>query len=83
MPSVARRGLDAFIAEFRKAAARDPFGTVFIVPITHLVGRSSTDVVTTLSGFARKVFLDYATSDTPISGTEFRFILACLLRPRR
>lgn len=30
-------GLDAFIAEFRKAAARDPFGTVFIVPITHLV----------------------------------------------
>jgi hypothetical protein len=48
-----------------------------------LSGRSSTDVVTTLSGFARKVFLDYATSDTPISGTEFRFILACLLRPRR
>ncbi len=83
-------GLDAFIAEFRKAAARDPFGTVFIVPTSHLArdivrrlrGEGApvvADTVTTLSGFARKVFLDYATSETLISRAESRLILARLL----
>ena len=83
-------GLDAFIAEFRRAAARDPFGTVFIVPTSHLardiVRRLReedvpvvADTVTTLSGFARKVFLDYATSETLISRAESRLILARLL----
>jgi len=83
-------GLDAFIAEFRKAAARDPFGTVFIVPTSHLAREIVrrlrgegvpvvADTVTTLSGFARKVFLDYATSETLISGAESRLILARLL----
>ncbi|MCT8337198.1 hypothetical protein FKB36_06745 [Methanoculleus sp. Afa-1] len=83
-------GLDAFIAEFRKAAARDPFGTVFIVPTSHLArdivrrlreegAPVVADTVTTLSGFARKVFLDYATSETLISRAESRLILARLL----
>ncbi|BBL68483.1 PD-(D/E)XK nuclease family protein [Methanoculleus chikugoensis] len=83
-------GLDAFIAEFRKAAARDPFGTVFIVPTSHLAREIVrrlreedvpvvADTVTTLSGFARKIFLDYATSETLISGAESRLILARLL----
>ncbi|MDK2990249.1 MAG: hypothetical protein PWR16_1778, partial [Methanoculleus sp.] len=62
-------GLDAFIAEFRKAAARDPFGTVFIVPTSRLalevarrLGEQGVpfvaDAVTTLPGFARKVFFE-------------------------
>ena len=87
-------GLDAFIAEFRKAATRDPFGTVFIVPTSHLareivrrLGEEGVpvvaDTVTTLPGFARKVFLDYATSETLISGTESRLILARLLASGR
>lgn len=87
-------GLDAFIAEFRKATARDPFGTVFIVPTPHLVRdivrrlREEdvpivADTVTTLSGFARKVFLDYATSETLISRAESRLILARLLEAGR
>ncbi|MCC7556046.1 MAG: exodeoxyribonuclease V subunit gamma [Methanoculleus marisnigri] len=87
-------GLDAFIAEFRKAAARDPFGTVFIVPTSHLareivrrLGEEGVpvvaDAVTTLPGFARKVFLDYATSETLISGAESRLVLARILAAGR
>lgn len=87
-------GLEAFIAEFRKVAARDPFGTVFIVPTSHLareivrrLGEEGApvvaDTVTTLSGFARKIFLDRATSETLISGTESRLILTRLLASGR
>ncbi|MGE4375672.1 MAG: PD-(D/E)XK nuclease family protein, partial [Methanoculleus sp.] len=87
-------GLDMFIAEFRKAAARDPFGTVFIVPTSHLAREVArrlgeqgvpfvADAVTTLSGFARKVFLDYATSETLISEAESRLILARILAAGR
>ncbi len=80
-------GLDMFIAEFRKAAARDPFGTVFIVPTSHLAREVAvpfvTDAVTTLSGFARKVFFEHATSETPISEAESRLILARILAAGR
>jgi len=87
-------GLDMFIAEFRKAAVRDPFGTVFIVPTSHLAREVArrlgeqgvpfvADAVTTLSGFARKVFLDYATSETLISEAESRLILARILAAGR
>ena len=87
-------GLDAFIAQFRKTAAHDPFGTILIVPTSYLareiirrLGEEGVPVVsntvTTLSGFARKVFSDYATSETLISGAESRFIFARLLATGR
>ncbi|MCM2465972.1 PD-(D/E)XK nuclease family protein [Methanoculleus oceani] len=87
-------GLDAFIAGFRKAAARDPFGTVFIVPTSHLAREVArrlgeegvpfvADAVTTLPGFARKVFDDRATSEAPISSAESRLVLARLLAAGR
>jgi ATP-dependent helicase/nuclease subunit B len=87
-------GLDAFITQFRKAATRDPFGTVFIVPTARLareiirrLGEEGVpvvaDTVTTLSGFARKVFFDYATSETLISGAESRLIIERLLASGR
>jgi len=83
-------GLDAFIAEFRRAAARDPFGTALVVPTTRLareiVGRLGregapvvTDTITTLPGLARKVFFDRAATETPISSTESRLIIGQLL----
>lgn len=83
-------GLTTFIAGFRKAAGRDPFGTVFIVPTSSLAREISrrlgeegvpfvSDAVTTLSGFARKVFAAHATSETLISGTGSRLILARLI----
>ncbi len=83
-------GLDAFIAGFRKAAGRDPFGTVFIVPTASLAREVArrlgeegvplvTDTVTTLSGLARKVFAAHATSETPIPAAGTRIILARLL----
>ncbi len=87
-------GLDAFVAEFRKAAARDPFGTVFIVPTSHLAREVArrlgeegvpfvADAVTTLPGFARKVFDERATSETPLSSAESRLVLARLLAAGR
>ncbi|MDD4454081.1 MAG: hypothetical protein PHI67_02040, partial [Candidatus Methanomethylophilaceae archaeon] len=83
-------GLDAFIAGFRKAAGRDPFGTVFIVPTSNLAREVArrlgeqgapfvSGAVTTLPGFARKVFDDHAASETPIPAAGTRFILARLL----
>ncbi|NLZ31084.1 MAG: PD-(D/E)XK nuclease family protein, partial [Methanomicrobiales archaeon] len=83
-------GLDAFIAEFRKAAARDPFGTIFIVPtsrlareIVHRLRDEGSPVVsstvTTLSGFAHNVLA----TETVISGTESRLILTRLLSTGR
>ena len=83
-------GLDAFIAGFRKAAGRDPFGTVFIVPTSSLAREVArrlgeegvpflTDAVTTLSSFARKVFAAHAVSETPIPAAGSRIILARLL----
>ncbi|NLA99358.1 MAG: PD-(D/E)XK nuclease family protein [Methanomicrobiales archaeon] len=87
-------GLDALIAEFRKTATHDPFGTVFIVPTTHLAREIIrrleeegapvvSNMVTTLSGFAQKIFLDCARSETLISRTESRIILDRLLATRR
>ncbi|MCK9298092.1 MAG: exodeoxyribonuclease V subunit gamma [Methanoculleus sp.] len=87
-------GLDTFITEFRKAAARDPFGTVFIVPTSYLArevarrlgdGGASfvADTVTTLPGFARKVFFEHAAAETPISAADSRLILARLLAAGR
>jgi ATP-dependent helicase/nuclease subunit B len=83
-------GLDAFIAAFQKTAARDPFGTAFIVPTSRLAREivrrlrdegspvvSST--VTTLSGFAHNVLA----TETVISGTESRLILTRLLSTGR
>ena len=83
-------GLDVFIAEFRKAAGRDPFGTVFIVPTSSLarevarrLGKQGAPLVagavTTLPGFARKVFDDHTASEIPIPAAGTRFILARLL----
>ena len=83
-------GLPGFIAEFRKAAARDPFGTVFIVPTSHLareivrrLGEEGAplvaDAVTTLPGFARKVFEDAAGRETLLSSAESRLIIDRLL----
>ncbi|WP_292521330.1 PD-(D/E)XK nuclease family protein [Methanoculleus sp.] len=87
-------GLDAFVTKFQKAAACDPFGTLLIVPTSHLarwvvrrLGEGSVaivgDTITTLQGFARKVFDDYAVSETLISGTESRLILTRLLAAGR
>ncbi len=82
--------LDAFCRQFAEAAARDPFGTVLILPTAHLarevVGRFEaesiplvTDAVTTLSGLARRIFEDRATTETLISETESRLVLARIL----
>lgn len=87
-------GLERFIAEFRRSAARDPFATILIVPTSHLARRIVhrlgkegipviADTVTTLPGFARKVVLAHATSETLISATESRLILARLLAAGR
>jgi len=87
-------GLDTFIAEFRKAAARDPFGTIFIVPTSYLAREVArrlgdagasfvADTVTTLPGLARKVFFEHAAAETPISAAESRLILARLLAAGR
>ncbi|MDK2891416.1 MAG: hypothetical protein PWR21_2048, partial [Methanoculleus sp.] len=87
-------GLDAFVLQFRKAAARDPFGTVFIVSTSHLAREVArrlgeqgvpfvADAVTTLPGFARKVFFEHATAETPISEAESRLVLARLLAAGR
>lgn len=82
--------LDEFIRQFRNAAAQDPFGTVFIVPtsylvreITHRLEEEGVPVVasaiTTLQGFARRIFEDTATVETLISDAESRLILADIL----
>ncbi|WP_292366731.1 MULTISPECIES: PD-(D/E)XK nuclease family protein [unclassified Methanoculleus] len=87
-------GLDAFVTEFRKAAARDPFGTVFIVPTSYLAREVArrlgeqgvpfvADAVTTLPGFARKVFFEHTTVETQISATASRLVLARLLAAGR
>ncbi|WP_214083897.1 PD-(D/E)XK nuclease family protein [Methanoculleus sp.] len=87
-------GLDAFVTQFRKAAARDPFGTVFIVPTSYLAREVArrlgeqgapfvADAITTLPGFARKVFLEHATAETPIPEAESRLVLARLLAAGR
>lgn len=83
-------GLPRFIAEFRKAAARDPFGTVFVVPTSHLareivrrLGKEGSpliaDAVTTLPGLARKVFLDHTAAETLIPKIGSRLIIDRLL----
>ena len=83
-------GLDEFIRRFRNAAAEDPFGTVFIVPTSYLVGEIThrleeegvpiiASAITTLQGFARKVFFDTATVETLISDAESRLILTDIL----
>lgn len=82
--------LDEFIRRFRNAAAEDPFGTVFIVPTTYLVREIThrldeegvpivASAITTLQGFAQKVFEDTATVETLISDAESRLILADIL----
>lgn len=82
--------LDEFIRQFRNAAAHDPFGTVFIVPISSLVREIThrleeegvpivASMITTLQGFARKVFFDTATVETLIPDAESRLILADIL----
>lgn len=87
-------GLTAFVKQFRIAAARDPFGTVFIVPTAHLAREVArrlgeqgvplvADAVTTLPGFARRVFDDHAASETPVPAAGSRLILARLLAAGR
>ncbi|KUL04156.1 MAG: ATP-dependent nuclease subunit B-like protein [Methanoculleus marisnigri] len=82
--------LDEFIRQFRKAAVQDPLGTVFIVPTSYLVREIMhrldeegapivASAVTTLQGFAQKVFLDNATIETLISDAESRLILTDIL----
>jgi len=89
-PRLPGEGLDTFIAEFRDAAARDPFGTVFIVPTSHLardvarrLGEAGAplvaDAVTTLPGLARKVFDDHATAETLVPEAGSRLIINRLL----
>lgn len=83
-------GLPGFIAEFREAAARDPFGTVFVVPTSHLareivrrIGEEGAplvaDAITTLPGLARKVFIEHATAETLIPEAGSRLIIDRLL----
>jgi len=88
-------GLDAFIAEFRRSAARDPFGTVLILPTSRIVREVYrrpamaealpvlTESITTLPRFARRVVLDHAGGETLISASDTRLILARLLAPGR
>jgi len=82
--------LDELIRRFRDAAAEDPFGTIFIVPTSYLVREIThhleeegvpivASAITTLQGFAQKVFLDTATVETLISDAESRLILADIL----
>lgn len=82
--------LDEFIRQFTHAAARDPFGTVFIVPTSHLAREVIrrleeegvpivADAITTLSGFARKIFEDQQAAETLISDAGSRLILARIL----
>jgi ATP-dependent helicase/nuclease subunit B len=83
-------GLPEFIEKFRKSAARDPFGTVLIVPTSHLareivrrLGEEGVpliaDAITTLPGLARKVFDAHTTAETLITEAESRLILARLI----
>ncbi|MDD4253631.1 MAG: PD-(D/E)XK nuclease family protein, partial [Methanoculleus horonobensis] len=82
--------LDEFIRQFRNAAAKDPLGTIFIVPTSYLVREIThrleeegvpivASAITTLQGFARKIFEDTATIETLISDAESRLILADIL----
>ncbi|MFY9132378.1 MAG: PD-(D/E)XK nuclease family protein [Candidatus Methanoculleus thermohydrogenotrophicum] len=85
--------LDEIIAGFREAAARDPLRTVLIVPtsrladdIVHRLLAEGTsilgDAVTTLAGFARRVFADHAESESLITGAQSRLIIADILTAR-
>jgi len=89
-PHIPGTQLDEFIRQFRNAAAEDPFGTVFIVPTSYLVREIThrfeeegvpivASAITTLQGFARKIFEDTATVETLISDAESRLILADIL----
>ena len=82
--------LDEIIAGFREAAARDPLRTVLIVPtsrladdIAHRLIAEGTpifgDAVTTLAGFARRVFEDHAKTESLITGAQSRLIIADIL----
>ena len=86
-------GLDKVIAAFREAAARDPFGTVLIVPtsrladdIAHCLITGGTpivgDAVTTLAGFAQRVFEDRAGAGSLITPSGSRIIIADILAAR-
>lgn len=86
-------GLTEFISAFRKAAALDPLGAVLIVPtsrladdIAHRLTSEGTpivgDAVTTLAGFARRVFEDDAGDGSAITGAQSRIIIADILAAR-
>lgn len=86
--------LDVFITEFQQAAERDPFGTLFIVPTSHLAREVTrrlekqgvplvANAVTTIPGLARKVFDDHASNETFISETGTRLIIARILATGR
>ncbi len=86
-------GLDAIIAAFREAAAHDPLGAVLIVPTSRLAddiahrlldGGTPTfgDAVTTLAGFARRVFEDHAETESLVTPSQSRLIIADILAAR-
>ena len=86
-------GLDEVIAGFREAAAWDPGGTVLIVPtsrladdIAHRLIAEGTpifgDAVTTLAGFARRVVEDHAKTESLITPSQSRLIIADILATR-
>ncbi len=86
-------GLDEVIAAFREAAARDPLGTVLIVPtsrladeIAHRLITGGTpivgDAVTTLAGFARRIFEERSGAGSLITPSRSRIIIADILAAR-
>ena len=86
-------GLAEVITAFKKAAALDPLGTVLIVPtsrladdIAHRLITGGTpiigDAVTTLPGFARRVFESHTESGNLITPSQSRLIIADILAAR-